>query len=111
MYLSLPGGFHFEMKSDGASGKKSLRSLLYRYVPRELLERPKQGFAIPVDEWLRGPLRDWAEDLLSLDRLNRDGLLNPAPVRRMWSSHLQGRPTPDAALWSILDAASLASGE
>ena len=82
-------------------GKWMLRQLLYRHVPRELVERPKQGFGVPIEHWLRGPLRDWAEDLLSPSALAEDGLLDPAPIRAMWQRHLSGRNVQHA-LWNVL---------
>lgn len=82
-------------------GKWLLRNLLYRHVPRELVERPKQGFGVPIEHWLRGPLRDWAEDLLAPEALAADGLIDPAPVRAMWQKHLSGRNV-QYALWNVL---------
>jgi asparagine synthase (glutamine-hydrolysing) len=90
------------MTGNEGQGKWLLRRVLYRYVPRELVERPKMGFAVPVAEWLRGPLRDWAEDLLSTERLQREGFLDPAPVRGLWAQHLAGREGGDESLWALL---------
>ncbi|KQZ00169.1 asparagine synthase [Pseudolabrys sp. Root1462] len=78
-----------------------LRRVLDRYVPREMVSRPKMGFAIPLAAWLRGPLRPWAEDLLDPSRLS-GGLLDAAPVRRLWDEHLSGRHNRAYALWTIL---------
>lgn len=90
------------MKIRGNVGKWALRQLLYKHVPRELIERPKAGFAIPVGQWLRGPLRDWAEDLLSEPRLRAEGYLHPAPIRQAWAEHLSGRRDHTAKLWAVL---------
>jgi asparagine synthase (glutamine-hydrolysing) len=84
------------------TGKWLLRQLLHRYVPAALVERPKAGFGIPVGDWLRGPLRPWAEDLLGPARLEDDGLLAPAVVRRMWTEHLSGRRDRQFELWDVL---------
>jgi asparagine synthase (glutamine-hydrolysing) len=83
-------------------GKRILRHLLERYVPRELSERPKRGFSVPVSDWLRGPLRDWAETLLNEKHLREQGLLRPEPVRRIWRQHLVGWRDHTNVLWSIL---------
>jgi asparagine synthase (glutamine-hydrolysing) len=91
-----------QFKVRDGQGKWLLRQMLYRYVPKELLDRPKAGFAVPVGEWLRGPLRDWAESLLSEDRLRREGFLNPALVRRCWNAHLTGRRHGHAQIWNVL---------
>lgn len=82
-------------------GKWLLRQLLYRHVPRELVERPKQGFGVPIEHWLRRELRDWVEDLLSPAALAADGLLDPGPIRAMWQRHLSGRNV-QYALWNVL---------
>lgn len=79
-----------------------LRQVLYRHVPRTLIERPKQGFAVPLDQWLRGPLRDWAEYLLSPQRLAADGLFDVALVRHTWLAHLQGDRNWQYLLWDVL---------
>jgi asparagine synthase (glutamine-hydrolysing) len=76
--------------------------VLYKYVPQELIERPKAGFGIPVGEWLRGPLREWAEALLDEERLAREGYLNPAPIRLAWSQHQSGRYDWTPRLWCVL---------
>jgi asparagine synthase (glutamine-hydrolysing) len=90
------------MKVRNGQGKWALRQILYRHVPRDLIERPKTGFGIPVGEWLRGSLRAWAEDLLSEDRLRREGLIDPVPVRQAWSEHLSGRRDWTHRLWIVL---------
>ena len=84
------------------SGKHVLRRVLDRYVPRALVERPKMGFAVPIADWLRGPLREWAEDLLARDRLATAGLLDAREVRRNWDDHLAGRANNQRQLWAIL---------
>lgn len=83
-------------------GKLVLWRLLERYVPRELFERPKQGFGVPVGPWLRGPLRDWAEALLNERRLREDGLLAAGTVRTIWSEHLGKRRDRPQLLWNVL---------
>lgn len=91
-----------EAKVRGGRGKWLLRQVLERYVPRELVERPKLGFDPPIAAWLRGPLRSWASDLLASDRLQRQGLLNPNPIERVWREHQSGQRNHDYALWTIL---------
>jgi len=90
------------MKIRGGEGKWALRQVLYKYVPREMIERPKAGFGIPVGQWLRGPLRDWAEVLLNEHRLVSEGYLNPRPIRRIWQQHLSGRYDWTVRLWTVL---------
>jgi asparagine synthase (glutamine-hydrolysing) len=90
------------LKIRQGQGKWILRQVLYRYVDRKLVERPKQGFAIPVASWLRGPLRGWAEELLSRSALSESGLLDPVPIRKAWESHLGGRENHHYRLWVIL---------
>jgi len=90
------------LKLRGATGKWILRQVLYRRVPRSIVDRPKKGFSVPIDRWLRGPLRQWAADLLSEDDLRAGGLLNPAPIARAWRDLLDGRRQTGAALWAIV---------
>ena len=89
-------------KIRGAQTKWLLRQVLYRYVPQHLIERPKQGFAVPLDRWLRGPLRSWAEELLSESRLRTDGFFDVAVVRRRWHEHLSGTRNWQHAVWNVL---------
>jgi len=78
------------LKLRSGEGKWILRQVLYKYVPRGLMERPKMGFGVPIDRWLRWPLRDWAEDLLDEPWLRNERFFNPAPTRQKWQEHLEG---------------------
>ncbi|MDX2477665.1 MAG: asparagine synthase (glutamine-hydrolyzing) [Gammaproteobacteria bacterium] len=91
-----------EMKIRNGQGKWALRQILNKYVPKELIERPKQGFGIPLGQWLRGPLREWAENLLDSDRLTREGYLRSEPIRQKWVEHLSGKRNWEHSLWSVL---------
>lgn len=90
------------MKIRDGQGKWLLRQVLYRYVPRELIERPKTGFGVPIDRWLREPLRDWADDLLNSEGLKREGFFRPEPILKLWQEHLRGERNWQYCLWNVL---------
>jgi asparagine synthase (glutamine-hydrolysing) len=89
-------------KIRGGQGKWLLRQVLHRHVPQSLVNRPKMGFAVPLDSWLRGPLREWAEALLAADRIRREGFLNVVEVRLKWDEHISGRRNWQYQLWDVL---------
>jgi asparagine synthase (glutamine-hydrolysing) len=91
-----------KMKIHNGQGKWLLRQVLYQYVPDRMVERPKKGFGIPIDAWLKGPLRGWAEALLDEQRLKDEGFFNPAPIRQKWQEHLAGKHNWQYHLWDVL---------
>jgi asparagine synthase (glutamine-hydrolysing) len=91
---------HFKVR--GNVTKWILREVLYRYVPRQLIERPKMGFGVPMASWLRGPLREWAEDLLSESSLRWPGFFEVAPIRKKWAEHVSGTRNWQYLLWDVL---------
>jgi asparagine synthase (glutamine-hydrolysing) len=92
----------FEMKVKNEGGKWPLRQVLYKYVPKDMMERPKQGFGVPISQWLRGPLRDWAEHLLDERVISEQGYLSPEVVRKMWAEHISGKYCWQSQLWNVL---------
>lgn len=90
------------LKIRGGAGKWALRQILYKHVPREIVERPKLGFFLPIGQWLKGPLRGWAEALLDPARLASEGIFDPRPIARMWAEHLSGRRDWTLQVWTIL---------
>ena len=95
---SLPSAW----KARPGQGKYLLRRVLDRYVPRQLIDRPKMGFGVPIDSWLRGPLKEWAEGLIDPARLKREGVLAPAPIQEKWREHQEGTRNWQYLLWDVL---------
>ena len=96
--LSLP----LKMKIKNGEGKWLLKQILTKYVPRQMIERPKMGFAVPLGSWLSGPLKDWAENLLNEERLLREGFLNARLIREKWAEHQSGTRNWHLFLWNVL---------
>jgi asparagine synthase (glutamine-hydrolysing) len=94
----------------GTVGKSVLRELLYRHVPRALVDRPKMGFAVPIGAWLRGPLRPWAEDLLRHDTLRQQPFFQAESVQAAWQEHLSGTRDHGGQLWTLLMLQSWLNG-
>ena len=92
----------FNTKIRNNQGKWALRKILYKYVPQHIIDRPKTGFGIPLADWLRGPLRDWAEELINKDKLIEQNILNHAVIRKAWKLHLDGSSDYTARIWSVL---------
>ncbi|HEX4588918.1 MAG TPA: asparagine synthase C-terminal domain-containing protein, partial [Gemmataceae bacterium] len=90
------------LKVRNGQGKWPLRQVLYRYVPPALIERPKRGFSVPIDSWLRGPLVEWADDLLAEKRLREEGFFHHAPIRQKWREHRSGSRNWRHHLWNVL---------
>jgi asparagine synthase (glutamine-hydrolysing) len=91
-----------DLRVRGKTGKVVLRNLLYEYVPKELTDRPKQGFGVPIGDWLGNELRDWTESLLDEGRLREEGFFDVRAVRRVWSQHRQGWANHSSLLWSLV---------
>jgi asparagine synthase (glutamine-hydrolysing) len=100
--VELASRLPMNMKMRDGKTKWILRQVLYQYVPKELIERPKAGFGIPLGEWLRGPLRDWVESSLDEKRLVREGYFNVHYIRNLWHAHLSGKRNNQSLLWSVL---------
>jgi asparagine synthase (glutamine-hydrolysing) len=99
------------MKLKQGQTKSLLRQVLYQYVPKQLIERPKAGFCIPLGEWLREPLREWAEGLLNEIRLQQEGFFKVSLVQELWQEHLSGKHNHQDLLWNVLMFQAWLEGE
>ena len=95
-------GLPAHLRKRPGTSKYLLRRILDQYVPSSLTERPKMGFGAPLETWLRGPLRDWAADMLDERRMAEQNLLRPAPIQRLWQAHLRGEANNAARLWNVI---------
>jgi len=109
--IELAWSLPLSMKYRDGQTKWLLRQVLYQYVPKQLIERPKAGFGIPLGEWLRGSLKDWAEGLLDETRMQKEGFFNVSFVRRLWQDHLSGRYNRQTLLWNVLMFQAWLEGE
>ena len=100
--IELAWSMPLHLKIRKGQGKWLLRQVLYRHIPKDLIERPKMGFGIPLSSWLRGPLREWAEELVSEQRLRSEGFFHPAPIRAMWIDFMNRKGNFQYHLWTIL---------
>jgi asparagine synthase (glutamine-hydrolysing) len=91
-----------DMKISGQQGKWALRQILYEYVPKDIIDKPKTGFSVPIGQWLRGPLRPWAEELLDKTNISNEGYFNPDPIHKAWEEHKEGKRDWTSRLWSVL---------
>ena len=100
--VELAWSLPLEYKLRNGVSKWVLREILYKHVPKELIERPKMGFGVPLNDWLRGPLKSWAENLLNKQRITREGFFEPELIESLWKSHLNGKKNWGERLWAIL---------
>ena len=96
--LKLP--LHYKIKS--GKSKYILRKVLEKYVPNELTKRPKMGFGVPIDSWLQGPIKEWAESLINPSKIKNQGYLNSDLIQKIWQEHLSGERNWQAKLWNVL---------
>lgn len=100
--VEMAWGMPYAVKQNGEIGKWPLKEILYKYLPKDMMDRPKMGFGVPIDTWIRGELSEWAQDLLSFERLKRQGLFNPYIVNKTLSNHLKGSDNNGVKLWDLL---------